>query len=126
MPFSIQTKYKENSYKKGDVIAIRPDGFEYFEGDCLSRWIAAGRNIESYDYSFAITYCTDPEMDGTEEEVRALVEEYSTEDPLTPFLRRRYLSVPEDYNDKNRKELRETGETSAPWSVIKNLIVERA
>ena len=125
MPFSIQTKYAENSFKQGDVVAIRPEGFEYFEGDCLSKWLESGRAIEDYKYSFAITYCTNPEMNGTEQEAQALLEEYSQDDPLAPFLRRRFLNVPSDYNNVNRKELRETGETSADWLTIKSLIVER-
>lgn len=125
MPFSIQTKYHENSFKQGDVVAIRPKGFEYFEGDCLKKWLAAGRLLEDWRYTFAITYCTNPEMDGAEPEVQALLEEYDTENPLSEFKRRRYLSVPLDYNDHNRVELRTTGETSADWNTIEALIVER-
>ena len=115
MPFSIQTKYAENSFKQGDVVAIRHEGFKYFEGDCLSKWLESGRAIEDYKYSFAITYCTNPEI----------LEEYNQDDPLAPFSRRRFLNVPSDYDNINRKELRETGETSADWLTIKNLIVER-
>ena len=125
MPFSIQTKYHENSFKQGDVVAIRPDGFQYSEGDCLKEWVAAGRSIEDWRYTFAITYCINPNMDGTEPEVQALLEEYDAENSFPEFKRRRYLGVPIDYNDHNRVELRVAGETLANWDTIKALIVER-
>jgi len=123
MPFSIQTKYAENKYKKGDVVCIRPDGFEYFEGDCFSKWLEAGRTPESWRGNFIVTYCTDEDMDGTETEVQKLLESYGDENSL--YQRKYYLDVPADYDDPNRVELRETGETSATWEVINNLIIER-
>lgn len=120
MPFSIQTKYAENKYKKGDVVCIRPDGFEYSEGDCMREWLASGRSIEDYRYIFAITYCTDIDLDGTEPEAQALLEPHSEDGAL--YQRKSFLTVPADYNDQNRVELRETGETRASWEVIQSLI----
>lgn len=133
MPFSLQVKHFETTYKKGDVIAVRPDGFQYCEGDCLSEWIKAGRNPEEFTKPFTITYITDPDMDGTEQEVLDLLEPYKyiehfgsfLPDPNAPYKTKRYLERPEDYNDHHRKNLREKGETHATWLEVKQYIRSR-
>lgn len=135
MPFSLQTKYYSKALKQGDVVAIREDGFKYCEGDCLKEWIAAGRSAESYTFAFVINYITDEDMDGTEPEVLELLAEHSfitnekgvlVPDPDAEFQRKRYLTVPKDYNHHQRVNLRETGETRITWAEISQYIRVRA
>lgn len=101
------------------MVCIRPNNFEYSEGDCMSKWLEAGRAIENYKYNFAITHCTNPEMDGTEPEVQALL---ATHGNTELYQRALFLKAPEDYNNHNRAELRNNGETSATWQIISSLI----
>ncbi len=124
MPFSIQVRDKDNGFKQGECAAIRIDGFQYSEGDCLKEWLNAGRTRESWRDSFAIIYCTDENMDGTEVEVQALLELYS-DNPDAEFKRRKYISLPPNPNNTHRVNIRDTGETSAAWSEISALIIER-
>jgi len=125
MAFSLQIKHHTGTFLQGDVIAIRPYGFQYQEGDCLKEWLLSGRSFESYPFSFAIVYCSDVDMDGSEEEVQSLLEHYTSEEEDIMFKRRKYLSIPEDYENVNRVDLRTTGETTASWKTIKQYIVER-
>lgn len=124
MPFSIQTKYISSALKQGDTVAIRPLGFKYYEGDCLKEWLKAGRSFESWRYPFVINYITDANMSGTEPEVLELLEVYS-EETEAEFQRKRYLSIPEDYNNPHRIELRETGETRISWAEFSQYIKVR-
>lgn len=124
MPFSIQLKYKNSSYRQGEVVAIRPEGFVYSEGDCMKVWLASGNDLYIYPKNFNIIHCTDENMKGSEEEVQELLEEYSNEEiPL--YRRLRYLATPDDYYNRNREDLRNTGETRATWGDIKSQIVVR-
>jgi hypothetical protein len=134
MAFSIQTKYAASSLKQGDVVAIRQEGFKYFEGDCLKEWLNAGRRLETWRYPFVINYITDVGMDGTEQEVTDLLKAYNyvidEKGDLTPdinaeFQRKKYLSIPQDYNNPHRINLRSTGETQITWSVFKQYIRDR-
>lgn len=92
MSLSLQVAVKDGSFLRGDVVAIRPDGFEYCEGDCLSKWIKAGRSEGSWHCKFLIIYC-----DGAlEEDLSHLIEPYSQEDSGDSTYRRlRYLNIEE-------------------------------
>lgn len=125
MTFSIQTKYASSALKQGDAVAIRPEGFEYFEGDCLKEWLRADRSLETWRYPFVINYITDAGMDGTELEVMALLEEYDKGNTEAEFQRKKYLSIPEDYNNPHRINLRSTGETHITWAEFKQYIRDR-
>jgi hypothetical protein len=130
MPFSLQVKHFETTYKKGDVVAVRPDGFQYCEGDCLSEWVKSGRKAEDFTKPFTITYVIDYNMDGTEQEVLDLLEPYNIinhfdsilPDPKAPYRTKRYLERPEDYNNPHRVSLRDKGETYATWEEVKQYI----
>mgnify|MGYP000106067692 CR=1 FL=1 len=131
MPFSVQLKYAKKALAQGETVAIRPDNFRYREGDCMKEWLASGRSMESYNYDFAINYIVDTDMDGTEPEVLELIEPYAllddgSHDTDAEFLRKLYLTIPEDYNNTNRRELRETGETRITWAEFKAYIGVRA
>lgn len=125
MPFSIQTKYANKSLMQGDVVAIRPEGFKYLEGDCLKEWLKVGRSLDTWRYPFVINYITDDDMDGTEVEVVALLEEYDKGNAEAEFQRKKYLSIPEDYNNTHRINLRNTGETNISWTEFKQYIRDR-
>lgn len=134
MAFSLQTKYANNSFIKGDCVAIRPEGFEYSEGDCMSEWTKAGRNLSDWKYPFVINYITNADMDGTEQEVTDLLEAYNyiidekgglIPDPEAAFQRKKYLSTPDDYNNSHRVNLRDTGETHITWTEFKQYIRDR-
>jgi len=134
MAFSIQTKYASSALKQGDVVAIRPYGFEYFEGDCLKEWLRTGRSLDTWRYPFVINYITDADMDGTEQEVSDLLKAYNyvidEKGDLVPdinaeFQRKKYLSIPEDYNNTHRVNLRNTGETNITWAEFKQYIRDR-
>ena len=125
MAFSIQTKYASSALKQGDAVAIREDGFQYCEGDCLKEWLNADRSIETWRYPFVVNYITDENMDGTELEVIALLEEYDQGNTEAEFQRKKYLSIPEDYNNPHRVNLRNTGETNITWAEIKQYIRDR-
>lgn len=125
MPFSIQTKYASSALRQGDAVAIRPEGFAYCEGDCLKEWLNAGRGLEAWRYPFVINYITDKDMDGTESEVIALLEEYEQGNIEAGFQRKKYLSIPTDYTDPHRVSLRNTGETSIAWNEFKQYIRTR-
>ena len=125
MAFSIQTKYASSALKQGDAVAIRPEGFEYFEGDCLKEWLNAGRSLDTWRYPFVINYITDTSMDGTELEVMVLLEEYDEGNTEAEFQRKKYLSIPEDYNNQHRVNLRNTGETHITWAEFKQYIRDR-
>lgn len=126
MPFSIQTKYlSKGSFEQGDVIAIRPFGFEYHEGDCLSKWLESGRDAEDWPDTFVINYIIDENMSGTEPEVQALVESAGELGEAGFKKRKCKLLKPSDYNNVNRKELRETGETRVTWAVISQLLADK-
>lgn len=139
---SLQMKYSANTFRKGDCLSVNPEGFEYFNGDCLSKWLASGLSIDDWTYPFAIIYITD--KDGTEPEVSLLTEEYLPNDDIIEqaklgndvdqfiqdnnpeeFNRRYYISLPEDYNHPVRKQLREKGESSTTWSTIEPYIKRR-
>ena len=143
MAFSLQIKYASNAFRKGDCVAIRPEGFEYSEGDCISEWIKAGRDLSDWKYHFVILHITNQDMYGTEEEVSILSEEYLTfqqisdqvalgndvnefvEEHNPEGLKRRYhITLPSDYNHPVRKQLREGGYAEAEWDVIKPYIEE--
>lgn len=145
MAFSLQIKYASNSFRKGDCVAIRPDGFEYSEGDCLSEWLKAGRDAADWRYHFVILHITDQDMTGEEDDVSILSEEYITaeqlkeqvllENDIVSFVeennpdnlkRRHHITLPSDYNHPIRKQLREGGYAEAEWSVIKPYIKEYA
>lgn len=134
MPFSIQTKYASKALKQGDVVAIRPDGFKYAQGDCLKEWVRSGKSIDDYKFQFVINYVTDKEMNGTEAEVLALMEAYKfiddgkgvlIPDPEATIQRKNYLTIPSDYNDPHRINLRNTGETQIKWSELSQYIKSR-
>ena len=125
MPFSLQVKNNANSYRQGDVVAIRPDGFEYFEGDCLEKWIESGRTKESWAHPFAILYVTDENMDGSESEVQVLVERFS-DDLNAPFNRKYYITLPSDENNPHRISIRNTGQSSVTWAEVQALIAEHS
>ncbi len=144
MPFSLQMKYSQNTFRKGDCVGVNPENFAYFNGDCLSKWLESGLSIDDWRYPFAIIYITDKNMDGTELEVLTLTEEYLPNEDIVEqvklgndvgqfikdnnpeeFNRRYYIDLPEDYNHPVRKQLREQGESSATWSVIAPYIKRR-
>lgn len=126
MPFSLQTAYKtKGSYEQGDVVAIRPEGFQYSYGDCLKEWLASGRDLSDWRELFVINYITDESMNGTEPEVLALIEMLGEPEDAVFKKRKKKLLKPSDYDNPNRKELRETGETRVSWSVISSLISEK-
>ena len=140
MGFSLQMKYAQNTYRKGDCVGVRPERFSYCEGDCLSKWLESGRDLSDWRYPFAIIYISDEGMSGEEAEVSRLVEEYLTSEELLDiedeenyrevnnpdnFNRRWYIELPEDYEHPVRKQLRELGESVTPWSVILPYIRER-
>ena len=139
---SLQMKYSQNTFRKGDCLSVNPEGFEYFNGDCLSKWLASGLSIDEWGYPFAIIYITD--KDGSEPEVSLLTEEYLPNGDIVEqaklgndvdqfiqdnnpeeFNRRYYIGLPEDYNHPVRKQLREKGESYTTWSVIQPYIKRR-
>lgn len=139
---SLQMKYSENTFRKGDCLSVNPEGFEYFNGDCLSMWLASGLSIDDWKYPFAIIYITD--KDGSEPEVSLLTEEYLLNEDIIEqvklgtdvdqfiqdnnpeeFNRRYYIDLPEDYNHPVRRQLREKGESSTTWSTIEPYIKRR-
>lgn len=131
MSFSIQTKYLSKAFKQGEVTSINPGNHTYYEGDCKKEWLNAGRSLESYPFNFVINYVTDTGMNGTEVDVLQLLESHSfledgSPNPDAEFQRKRYLTVPEDYNNANRVELRNTGETRLSWAEMKQYIRVRA
>lgn len=123
MSFSLQVKYKAVQYQTGDVVAIRPDGFEYFEGDCLEKWLEAGRSLETWQHKFAIIYVQDEGMTGNEPEVQVLTERYS-DDPNALLKRKHYIELPVLENNIHRVNIREKGQTSATWAEVQILIRE--
>lgn len=55
----ISLHVKFNGENDCDVIAIRPKGFKYFEGDCLREWVNSGRNASDYNRRLGILHISD-------------------------------------------------------------------
>lgn len=113
---SLQVKYKSQSFLTGDVIAVRPSGFNYTEGDCKKAWLAAGRSAESYKNTFAIIYISDCD-DVNHVELKKLTEVYS-DGPDAEYKRKYYIEMPSDFDDTHRVSIRTSGETVATLTEV--------
>lgn len=108
---SLQVKYSSQSFLTGDVIAIRPSGFKYSEGDCKKEWLVSGNSAKSYKNAFAIIYISDCD-DINKAELKSLTESYSN-DPDATYKRKYYIKMPSDFDNKHRVNIRASGETIA-------------
>lgn len=113
---SLQVKYKSQSFLTGDVIAVRPIGFEYSEGDCKKAWLASGRSAKEYKNTFAIIYISDCK-DANHKGLIKLTEAYS-DDPDSAFKRKYYIEMPVDFEDSHRVSIRTSGETIATLAEV--------
>ena len=119
---SLQLKYSAQSFLTGDCVAIREAGFQYFEGDCLGAWLAAGRSADSWKTAFGIISISDCD-DVNHPDIVKLLLPYSEEE--SEFQRKYYIKMPEDFNDINRVNIRTSGETTATLAEIISLTAER-
>ena len=120
---SLQLKYSAQSFLTGDCVAIREAGFQYFDGDCLSAWLAAGRSADSWKKAFGIIYISDCDDVNHPDIVKLLLPYSEEEDP--EFQRKHYIQMPSDYNDIHRVNIRTFGETTATLAEIISLTAER-
>tara|TARA_R110002049_G_scaffold303530_1_gene497930 strand:+ start:27 stop:404 length:378 start_codon:yes stop_codon:yes gene_type:complete len=120
---SLQLKYSAQSFLTGDCVAIREAGFQYFEGDCLSAWLAAGRSAESWRKAFGIIFISDCNDINHPDIVKLLLPYSEEEDP--EFQRKYFIQIPSDFNNIHRVNIRELGETTATLVEIIALTAER-
>ena len=120
---SLQLKLSSQSFLTGDCVAIREAGFQYFEGDCLSAWLEAGRSADSWKKAFGIIYISDCDDVNHPDIVKLLLPYSEEEEP--EFQRKYYIQMPTDFNDAHRVNVRAFGETTATLAEIISLTAER-
>lgn len=118
---SLQVRYIDNEFNTGNVIAIRPDGYLYSEGDCKQGWVNSERPIDSYNRKFVIFYISDCQDDNHKDLTR-LMEKFSDEiEP--PHKRKVFIEIPKDQDKVNL--INKSGELTVTLSDINSFAVER-
>ena len=120
---SLQVKYFAQAFLTGDVIAVREKDFVYSEGDCLSKWLSAGRLKEDWKSAFVKINISDCD-DANHPSLQKLTTPFS-DDPDAPYQRKHFLQMPANQDDPHRVSMRSTGETTATLAEIEALTSER-